>query len=226
MAKTQYHKKNYQNIEKIYADIHAERALLSGLLIGSTKISDINLSVPDFYDSFNRDVFKAALKLDNDGKAVDIVSVAEKIGQENFDLLAEILNMPDGLLNFCQYEKSIAELSLERKRRCLVNDFNEGRINNLELIDKLKELNDIDYDVADENIFSSDEYTKEDIEKSKAMDEYVFGMKIQYPAMCLIAGATSTGKTEYMLEIADSFAQRENHLSVFCEYEGTKKICF
>ena len=226
MAKTQYNKENYKNKQEIYANIHAERALLSGLLIGSTKISDINLSVPDFYDSFNREVFKAALELDNDGKAVDIVSVAEKIGQENFDLLAEILNMPDGLLNFCQYEKSIAELSLERKRRCLVNDFNEGRINNLELIDKLKELNDIDYDVADENIFSSDEYTKEDIEKSKAMDEYVFGMKIQYPAMCLIAGATSTGKTEYMLEIADSFAQRENHLSVFCEYEGTKKDMF
>ena len=58
------------------------------------------------------------------------------------------------------------------------------------------------------------------------MDEYVFGMKIQYPAMCLIAGATSTGKTEYMLEIADSFAQRENHLSVFCEYEGTKEDMF
>lgn len=226
MAKTQYNKENYKNKQETYANIHAERALLSGLLIGSTKISDINLSVPDFYDSFNRDVFKSALELDNDGKAVDIVSVVEKIGQENFDLLAEILNMPDGLLNFRQYEKSIAELSLERKRRCLVNDFNEGRINNLELIDKLKELNDIDYDVADENIFSSDEYTKEDIEKSKAMDEYVFGMKIQYPAMCLIAGATSTGKTEYMLEIADSFAQRENHLSVFCEYEGTKEDMF
>jgi len=226
MAKTQYNKENYKNKQEIYANIHAERALLSGLLIGSTKICGINLSVPDFYDSFNRDVFKAALELDNNGKAVDIVSVVEKIGQENFDLLAEILNMPDGLLNFHQYEKSIAEFSLERKRRSLVNDFNEGRINNLELIDKLKELNDIDYDVADENIFSSDEYTKEDIEKSKAMDEYVFGMKIQYPAMCLIAGATSTGKTEYMLEIADSFAQRENHLSVFCEYEGTKKDMF
>ena len=73
---------------------------------------------------------------------------------------------------------------------------------------------------------SSDEYTKEDIEKSNAMDEYVFGMKIKYPAMCLIAGATSTGKTEYMLEIADSFAKQENHISVFCEYEGTKEDIF
>ena len=115
MAKTQYNKENYKNKQEIYGNIHAERALLSGLLIGSTKISDINLSVPDFYDSFNREVFKAALELDNDGKAVDIVSVAEKIGQENFDLLAEILNMPDGLLNFRQYEKRLQSFLLNAK---------------------------------------------------------------------------------------------------------------
>ncbi len=223
MMKTQYRQQNYQNREEIHANINAERALLSGLLIGSTKISDINLSVPDFYDSFNRDVFKAAVEVDNDGKAVDIVSIAEKIGQENFNLLAEILNMPDGLIHFRQYEKSIAELSIERKRHSLVNDFRAGKINDLDLIGKLEELNELADNGPDENIFYSNEYTAKDIEKFKTNDEYVFGMKIQYPAICLIVGATSTGKTEYMLEIADSFTKQENHLSLFCEYEGTKE---
>ena len=207
-------------MEKEIANIPAERALLAGILIGSTKISEVRLSIPDFYDAFSRDVFQAVLELDNDGLKVDIVSVSQKIGSEKFDALAELLGMPEGLLNFSQYEKSIADLSSERQKQSFVNDYKAGKLSSSELIEKLQEHITKQPNV---DIFTAADYSDADIEKFQTNDEYIFGFKAQYPAMCIIAGATSTGKTEYMLEIADHFARKEDRLTLFCEFEGTKE---
>ena len=210
---------------KVPSDIHAERALLSGLLFGSMQFADINLDISDFYDSENRAIFQAILELNNENEGVDLITVNEKRGHINFDSLQEICDMPQGLTNFKEYEKIIKDKSLERKSLNLANHFAGGKINNLELIEQLQELN-ADYAQPNENIFSAADYSNEDIEKLKENDEHVFGMKIQYPSMCLIAGATSTGKTEFALEIADAFTKKENRLSLFCEYEDTKEDMF
>ena len=53
-------------------------------------------------------------------------------------------------------------------------------------------------------------------------DEVIFGVKIQFPAMFIIAGSTSAGKTEFALEIADHVAKQENHISMFYQYEGNE----
>lgn len=58
--------------------------------------------------------------------------------------------------------------------------------------------------------------------RTNITDELVFGVKIQYPAMFIIAGPTSAGKTEFALEIADHVAMQKDHISMFYQYEGNE----
>ncbi len=52
-------------------------------------------------------------------------------------------------------------------------------------------------------------------------DEKTFGFVIQYPSIVALLGHTSTGKTEFMLEIGDLHqAVDEDHVTILAEYEG------
>ncbi len=56
----------------------------------------------------------------------------------------------------------------------------------------------------------------------KITDEEIFGIKIQYPSIFALAGSTGTGKTEFALELADHVSQKENHVAIYYQYEGSE----
>ena len=55
----------------------------------------------------------------------------------------------------------------------------------------------------------------------KPDEKSIYGMKIQYSSMFLLAGATSAGKTELLIDIADIHAREKDSISIMLQYEGT-----
>ena len=55
----------------------------------------------------------------------------------------------------------------------------------------------------------------------KPDEKFIFGMKIQYSSLFLLAGATSAGKTELLIDIADIHAREKDSISILIQYEGT-----
>ncbi|MHB1545052.1 MAG: DnaB-like helicase N-terminal domain-containing protein [bacterium] len=188
-----------------------EQALLAGILIdlSGKNIQDADTLTPaDFYDSRNREIFANIKELHAAGKVIDLTSFADT---EHEDYILELMGLPDGLLNIEKYIEEIKEESIKRQRLSLIDDFKENKINYDELINLLQKL----YVGKKEPICSSHliEHIKPIQEKN------IFGIKIQYGAVFTIAGATSAGKTEFSLEIADIHA-KQDCVSIYCVFEG------
>jgi len=75
-------------------------------------------------------------------------------------------------------------------------------------------------DIAIANKFKS-VFNLPEIEQSKTVE--VFGFNIEYGAICILAGSTGTGKTEFTMEIANIHARRKNSISLLCYFEGNEK---
>ena len=194
------------------ANVLAEKALLSAIIIDlsvkNMQEAEI-LTIADFYDSRHRQIFARMKELYDAGKAVDLVGFA---GSEYEDYLLEIMELPEGLLHIGQYIETIKEESIKRQRLSLIDDFKENKITYDDLINSLQKL----YVAKKEPI-----RTSELIKNIKPINEQnIFGIKILYGAVFTLAGATSAGKTEFSLEIADVHAKQADCVSIYCVFEG------
>jgi replicative DNA helicase len=192
------------------ANIMAEQALLAAIIIDNNTMNQAAMLTPsDFYDSRNAEIFAVIKKNYNSKKIIDLTSF---VGSGYEDYILELMDLPSALLNVDTYIKEIKENSNKRQIISLTNDFRDSKIKYEDYIESLQKL----YIAKKEPIITS-----ELIQKIKPIKEKnIFGVKVQYGAIFTIAGATSAGKTEFAIEIADVHAKQEDCISIYCVFEG------
>lgn len=192
------------------SNILAEQALLAAIIIDLQNMRESDVLNPaDFYDSRHRQIFTRMKELYDAGKAIDLVSFAKT---EFESYILELLELPQGLLNVKNYISEIKKNSIQRQRLELIDDFAENKITYEKLINSLQKI----YTPKKELV-----RTSELVENIKPiLEKNIFGIKIQYGAIFILAGATSAGKTEFALEIADVHANQDDCISIYCIFEG------
>lgn len=180
------------------SDIYAERALLSGLIKGWAKISSMDLSAEDFYDAFNREIYRAILEIDNDGGPVDVITVRALVKNNpvfSDDKYADIIAAADSL-NYSEYERIIREHARMRRELTLFEDVKNGKINAIDALGRLHE----EPDNADK-----EEYTAEDLYCLQGEQQFIVGWPCGYVSVA--AGMGGIGKTYLFLKAAGEAAE-------------------
>ena len=192
------------------ANILMEQALLAAIIIDNTTMNQAAMLTPsDFYDSRNKEIFAIIKECYNSKKTIDLTSF---VGTEYEDYMLELMDLPSGLINIDKYIQNIKENSTKRQRISLINDFKENKIDYENFISSLQRL----YITKKEVI-----KTSELVQNIQPINEKnIFGIKVQYGAIFTLAGATSAGKTEFAIEIADVHAHIDNCVSIYCVFEG------
>ncbi len=192
------------------ANIMAEQALLAAIIIDNTTMNQAAILKPaDFYDSRNQEIFAVIKKNYNSKKTIDLTSF---VGTEYEDYVLELMDLPSGLVNIDKYVQDIKDNSAKRQITSLINDFRENKVDYEDFINSLQRL----YITKKEVI-----KTSELVQNIQPINEKnIFGVKVQYGAIFTIAGATSAGKTEFALEIADIHAIQDDCISIYCIFEG------
>ena len=194
--------------------IYAEKALLSAI-IGLGEIENVKneIAVDDFYDIKNKDIYKTILRLNKEKLAVDFMNLRVALGEEYDNLLVELISINS--LDYRLYMKKVKENSVIRKKDFLIEEYKNKRISDLDLIKSIKNL---DSDVSEVKFKPA-----VNLPILKSTDRInVFGFSLEYSSICIIAGATGTGKTEFTMEIADVHAKMPDCLSILCYYEGNE----
>ncbi len=179
----------------IICDISAERALLSCLIINFASIKNIELSSNDFYDAFNREIYKTIVKIENDCEVIDVITVREQLKNSSnlFDdnLYAEIL-CADGA-NYAEYAQIIAKYAKKRRETSLLNDVANGKITVQAALVKLNE------DAA-ETREDDEEYSAAELLNLDGEQRFIAGFPSGY--ISVVAGAGGIGKTYMLMKIA------------------------
>ncbi|MFL0802428.1 MAG: replicative DNA helicase [Agarilytica sp.] len=97
-------------------NIAAEQVVLGCMLTKPDKIDllPVQLKADDF-SRRNRPVFQAAIDLFSQGKAVDVITVAEHLGSDQLDYICDLANSSASYANLASYAKIILNHSLNRK---------------------------------------------------------------------------------------------------------------
>ena len=194
--------------------IYADKALLSAIIgLGDIENVKNEITVDDFYDIKNKEVYKTILRLNKEKLAVDFMNLRVALGEEYDNLLVELISINS--LDYRLYMKKVKENSVIRKKDFLIEEYKNKRISDLDLIKSIKNL---DSDVSEVKFKPA-----VNLPILKSTDRInVFGFSLEYSSICIIAGATGTGKTEFTMEIADIHAKMPDCLSILCYYEGNE----
>ncbi len=192
------------------ANILAEQALLAAIIIDNANMKQAAMLTPsDFYDSRHRDIFTIIKEHYNSNKTIDLTNFADT---EFKDYMLELMDLPAGLINVDKYIQDIKDNSNKRQRISLINDFRENKIDYENFISSLQRLY-----ITKKEVIKTSELTQN---IQPINEKNIFGIKVQYGAIFTLAGATSAGKTEFAIEIADVHAHIDNCVSIYCVFEG------
>lgn len=206
-----------------------EKSLLAAILINKNKaeLDEINLSVDDFYDYKYKTIYRAISDVVfRDEQEIDEALIISNL-QSKDDFrndwileLAELVESAPPTFNPARLAEEIKKASIKRQKLSLVDDFKSDKITGIELLEKFEKLNKIETADAENQLIPMAGHNLEEI---KPDEKDIFGVKIQYSSIFLLTAATSTGKTEFLAEISDVHAKKDNCISLFYQYEGTAK---
>ncbi|MHB1647098.1 MAG: DnaB-like helicase N-terminal domain-containing protein [bacterium] len=195
----------------------AEKALLSAILsLQDIRKAQENITADDFYDFKNKSIYVAMTELSGMAEYLNEVDLIATLGSDYQDLIYELLEM-NGLQTDIYLDK-VKQNSLSRRKISAIEDFRTNKISDKELIDIIGKI-------AHSGKGGHGEFQPAInliIENKEPID--VFGIPIEFGSIGVLAGATGTGKTEYMAEIADIFAKQDkNNMVLLCYFEGSDK---
>ncbi len=210
---------NLTESSKIY-----EKSLLACLFVeNGAGLYDIDLKIDDFYDSTYRNIYSSIVNACiRDGEPFDINIILTELKKidENRDWIvdiAELLDFTPNSFNPVIYAEKIKELSAERQRLSLINDFTAKKIGTNEFIEKFIAINDKVEKEEPAKLFD-----KSLIFKKPAPLKFVF-KGFRESTTGIFAGEGGSGKSymvlAYLLSYADT-TKRLNYLNLFNERRG------
>ena len=103
--------KDQTEIKPIYSD-EAEQAVLGAVLINQDVFKTLDLDADDFYVIRHREIWRAFQELALSGSLIDVLTVGEKLGEENAGLLKFVTHVPSSM-----HAEYYADIVREKSRR-------------------------------------------------------------------------------------------------------------
>ena len=206
---------NITDTAKIY-----EKSLLACLFFtNGAELNDINLKISDFYDKLYRDIYSSIVDVCiRDGQPFDIQLILSELKKidENRDWIvdiSELLDFTPNTFNPLLYAEKIKELSAERQRLSLMNDFKNKKIGVEEF---LKKFSDVE-NKEEKSIKIEIENIKDMFIVKPAPLKFIF-QGFRESTVGIFAGTGGSGKSYMTLAFLLSFADRAcrlNYLDLF-----------
>lgn len=109
-------------------NIAAEREVIGTVVLENNLLRKLNLSTGDFYSRKHRDIYKAMLDLDTDGRPIDLVTLSEKLIPDNISYLSQVTSGMITTANLLYHADIIKECANKRSFK----DILQNLLNNLD----------------------------------------------------------------------------------------------
>lgn len=184
---------NEKKKQDITADtIFAEKALLSSIIsLKYLNETRNELTPADFYDSKNGEIFKAMLKFKKDNPIM-IADLVIMLGNEYDSILTELIMMQ--AYDFWLYFNEVKKYSKERQKAFYIQEYQNGKISDIDFVDKFKKLNDLS-ETEKVNEYSF-------LDNINISGEQVFISGLPVGCVSVAVGAGGIGKTYIALKLA------------------------
>ena len=230
-------------------NIEAEECLLGAMMLSRDAVTDgaeAKVDPADFYKPIHSHIFEAIMNLFQEGDAVDVVTVAERLRRNKKldyvggkQALIRIQSTPPASVNAMHYGKIVKDLAMLRRLIGVSQKIGEMAFeptNNVAQV--LDQAESIVFDVAQkrvgETLVNLDESLKGTLEHLESMygrenevtgistgfvdlDDLLLGM--QRNALYIVAARPAMGKTAFALGIASNIAIREKKPVLFFSME-------
>ena len=221
----------------------AEQTVLGIFLTDNSYLKETSLTADNFHFKNHRKLFKAMQAISEKGNPVDIVSIAEKLGNDITEVggigyLSDLQGSIATTVNFKYYESLITAHWKKRAAMSLLGAFKEELLNPenenavSDLISQLSEIEDqkaeTEFDIKDLLRKMYDEYCEDKPE--------INGMETGYPDLdkltgglqkqdlVIVAARPSMGKTAFVLNIARQATQKGSVVGMFSLEMSENKI--
>lgn len=233
-------------------NVEAEQSVISSMLMGREAIETASeiLSGDDFYQHQYGLVFEAIVELYNEGKAVDLITLQDRLRQKNLppeisdmEFVRDLLAAQTTSVNVKEYSTIVSEKALLRRlikaseeveNACYMNN---GSVEEL-LEDSEKKLFKI-FQLKDQNEFTPIRKivldTLENIEKASKVKGNVTGIAsgftdldfmtsgFQNSDLVIFAARPAMGKTSFVLNVAEHMAFKQKKSIAIFSLEMSKQ---
>lgn len=189
------------------------------------------LKPADFIEKLHKQIYEACLTLKREGKTIDLLNIKEYFNKKRIDFplsyLVELIETPI-LSDVSDAAKKIKENTIKRKLIAKLKTFTANLEKDfsyltLENIDLVNLFNEVQEHVKQVKIQTWKNASGINVDNLQVVESFPLGIKIQNGAIWGLAGATSTGKTELMIDIANTYClESDNNMVFYGQYEGTE----
>ncbi|MCB6840126.1 replicative DNA helicase [Weissella viridescens] len=227
-------------------DIKAEQAVLGSILLSTdptdllAQVSSI-LTPGDFFRTAHQLIFQAMLSLDNEQRAIDVLTITDELEKENqvenvggMAYLTELAASVPVAGNAMYYARIVKDKSLRRELIDTLQEGTQGSYTGAENVEelvadvsaKLDTINAGEKTTDFKDIAEVVNRSFEQIEANSGTDDQVTGLATGYPAldnlttgfhggeMIIVAARPAVGKTAFVLNIAQRVAVADPSLPV------------
>ena len=186
-----------------------EKSLLACLFVeNGAGLNNIDLRISDFYDANYRNIYGAIVNVCiRDGQPFDISLIVAELKKidENRDWIvdiSELLDLTPNTFNPQIYAEKIRELSAERQRLSLIDDFKSKKIGTSEFLKKFSDVESKN-DKNDELKLELAELEAKNFDYNiESKQEWVIDYLLPKNEITILAALGASGKTTLALQIA------------------------
>lgn len=198
--------------------VDAEWALVGGLLLDSSRLSEIDVAAADFCDETNRAIFAAICELAAASEVADIITVSDRLETQTgrrgwLATVGTIAKNTPGTANLAGYAKAVREASRKRQAKAVAERLSGGISGGLSAIDAaIRDLMAIDtarksYDCSVTQALMGTVEMIDVASQAKGMMGIPTGLRdldaciggFQKTDLYIIGARPSVGKTAFML---------------------------
>jgi replicative DNA helicase len=227
-------------IKELPHNLEIEKAALGCMLIEKNNISLLKslLQAEDFYKSIHSDIYKAIIKLDDEGKQIDLLTLTDELrGNIEPSLVIEIMDSTVVLDNAKAYANRLKEY---RKRRDIIkySEQLQKKAYEGDYSNELKAIESISIENSNVQLIKASELINETLNNLEEyqnnggisnaistgftdIDHKIIGIK--KGELAVIAARPSMGKTAFMMNLTENISVKQKKATAIFSMEMAKE---
>jgi replicative DNA helicase len=227
-------------LKELPHNIEIEKAALGCMIIEKDNISLLKsvLQVDDFYKPIHSNIFKTMIKLDDEGKPIDLLTLTDELkGSIEPSMVIDIMNSTPAVSNAKSYAKRIKDY---KKRRDIIRYTEDLQKKAYEgdYTRELKAIENISVDSNDVKLIKASELINETLDNLEEyqnnggisnaistgftdLDHKIIGIK--KGELTVLAARPSMGKTALMMNLTEHISIKQQKITALFSMEMSKE---